>query len=167
MEEKPEDDRADLPPLQQGDAVLCSKAEVERKQTQPPTHYTEGMLIQAMKSVGRQVQDARLRQVLKETSGIGTEATCAAIIETRLARSNMERQGKRKQLVSTPKGRALIAAVPESVKDAATTAVWEQAPDDIAQGKSGLDEFLSRQCAWVTVLIAEINALPSPRPKVV
>lgn len=157
-EEDAKDDRADLPPLKQGDAVLCSKAEVERKQTQPPARHTEGTLIQAMKSVGRQMQDAKLRQVLKETSGIGTEATRAAVIETLLARSYIERQGKKKQLVSTPKGRALIAAVPESVKDAATTAVWEQALDDIAQGNAGLDEFLAKQRVWLTTLLVEIKS---------
>jgi len=52
----------------------------------------------------------------------------------------------------------LIAAVPESVKDAATTAVWEQALDDIAQGKAGLDEFLTKQRVWLTALLVEIKA---------
>ncbi|MGQ0701394.1 MAG: DNA topoisomerase [Panacagrimonas sp.] len=167
MDDEPEDDRADLPPLKQGDAVLCSRAEVEHKQTRPPARYTEGTLIQAMKSVGRQVQDAKLRQVLKENSGIGTEATRAAIIETLLTRNYIERQGKKKQLNSTPKGQTLIAAVPESVKDAGTTAVWEQALDDIAQGKAGLDEFLSRQNALLKTLMAEIKARAPTPPRVV
>lgn len=157
-DDEADDERASLPPLKHGDAVLCAKAEVERKQTQPPARHTEGTLIQAMKSVGRQVQDAKLRQVLKETSGIGTEATRAAIIEMLLARSYIERQGKKKQLVSTAKGRALIAAVPESVKDAATTAVWEQALDDIAQGKAGLEEFLAKQRTWLKALLVDIRA---------
>lgn len=147
-----EDDAA-LPPLKQGDAVRCSRAEVERKLTQPPARYTEGTLIQAMKSIGRLIQDAKLRQVLKETSGIGTEATRAAIIETLLARGYVIRQGKKKQLVSTPKGRTLIAAVPEAVKDAATTALWEQALDDIAQGKAELEPFLARQRDGLSALV--------------
>lgn len=152
-----EDDAA-LPPLKQGDAVLCNRAEVERKLTQAPARYTEGTLIQAMKSIGRLIQDAKLRQVLKETAGIGTEATRAAIIETLLARGYVIRQGKKKQLVSTPKGRTLIAAVPEAVKDSATTALWEQALDDIAQGKAALEPFLARQRDGLSALVRQLKA---------
>lgn len=158
-----DDEQAPLPRLKQGDAVRCAKAEVERKQTQPPARYTEGTLIQAMKSVGRLVQDAKLRQVLKETSGIGTEATRASIIETLLSRAYIERRGKKKHLLSTPKGRTLIVAVPEAVKDAATTALWEQALDDIAQGKAALEPFLLRQRDSLSALVRQLKAqAPSP-----
>ncbi len=156
-DDEADDERASLPPLKHGDAVFCGNAEVERKQTQPPARHTEGTLIQAMKSVGRQMQDAKLRQVLKETSGIGTEATRAAIIETLLARSYIVRQGKNKQLVSMPKGRVLIDAVPDAVKNVETTALWEQALEEIAQGRSGLDGFLISQREWLTALMAEIK----------
>lgn len=157
-DDETDDDQTQLPPLKQGNPVRCLSAEVERKQTQPPVRYTEGTLIQAMKSVGRQVQDAKLKQVLKETSGIGTEATRAAIIETLLARAYIERRGKKKHLLSTPKGRALIAAVPDAVKDSATTAVWEQALDGIAQGKAALEPFLARQCDVISAVLGRLKA---------
>ncbi len=153
-----DEDRIELPSLKQGNAVRCARVEVERKQTQPPARYTEGTLIQEMKSVGRQVQDVKLRQVLKETSGIGTEATRAAIIETLLGRAYIERHGKKKHLVSTLKGRELIAVVPEAVKDAATTAIWEQALDEIANGRGTLDDFLAQQRESVTRLVLAIQA---------
>ena len=151
------EDRAELPRLKLGDPVRCEKTEIAQKQTQPPARYTEGTLIQAMKSVGRQLQDVRLRQVLKETSGIGTEATRAAIIETLLGRAYIERRGRKKHLVSTAKGRELIAAVPEAVKDATTTALWEQALDDIANGRGSLDDFLAQQRASVATLVQQIK----------
>ena len=158
-----DNDQVQLPRLKQSDPVRCARAEVERKQTQSPARYTEGTLIQAMKSVGRQVQDVKLRQVLKETSGIGTEATRASIIETLLARAYIERRGKNKHLISTPKGRSLIAAVPEAVKDAATTAVWEQALDDIANGRGTLGDFLAQQRTLVTTLVLAIKSEASPQ----
>ena len=158
-----DDEQAQLPRLKQSDPVRCAKAEVERKQTQPPARFTEGTLIQAMKSVGRLVQDLKLRQVLKETSGIGTEATRASIIETLLARAYIERRGKKKHLLSTPKGRALIAAVPEAAKDAATTAVWEQALDDISIGRGTLGDFLAQQRTLVTTLVLAIKSEASPQ----
>ncbi len=157
-DDESDDDQTQLPRLKQGDPVRCAKAEVEHQQTQPPACYTEGTLIQAMKSVGRQVQDVKLRQVLKSTSGIGTEATRASIIETLLSRAYVERRGKKKHLVSTPKGQALIAAVPEAVKDAATTALWEQALDEIANGRCGLDDFLAQQRGLMTTLVLAIKA---------
>lgn len=152
------EDGGALPPLKLGDPVLCNKAEVESKLTQPPSRYTEGTLIQAMKSIGRLVKDVRLRQVLKDTAGIGTEATRASIIETLLARGYVVRQGKKKLLVSTPKGRSLVAAVPDSLKDAATTALWEQALDDIAQGQAALEPFLTRQQRTISDLVSQIKA---------
>ncbi len=149
-----------LPPVSQGDAARAVAAEVVNRHTTPPARYTEGTLIAAMKSVGRLVQDARLKAVLKETSGIGTEATRAAIIETLLKRGFIVREG-RKHLVSTSPGRALIDAVPDDVKDPATTARWEQALDEIAQGKGDLGAFLSAQAQWLEVLVKE-TAIDAP-----
>lgn len=153
-----------LPQVVQGDAARVVAAEVVNRRTTPPARYTEGTLIAAMKSVGRLVQDARLKAVLKETSGIGTEATRAAIIETLLKRGFIVREG-RKHLVSTSPGRTLIDAVPDDVKDPATTARWEQALDEIAQGKGDLGAFLSAQAQWLEVLVKE-TARGAAKPQV-
>ncbi|MBI3774154.1 MAG: topoisomerase DNA-binding C4 zinc finger domain-containing protein, partial [Gammaproteobacteria bacterium] len=142
-----------LPTVAQGEAVAVSDVEVQAKQTQPLQHYTEGTLIAAMKSIGKLVADPKLKSVLKETAGIGTEATRASIIETLFKRAFVRKQGK-KYLLSTPAGRALIAAVPDQVKDPATTARWEQALDDIAQGAGSLQAFLDAQAAWVAGIVA-------------
>lgn len=146
-------DEAPLPAVKAGDTLQCLSAEVEAKQTKPPQAYSEGTLIQAMKSIGQLVQDPRLRKVLKETSGIGTEATRAAIIETLMLRQYIEHQGKKKRLVSTAKGRLLVDAVPEPIKDPAMTALWEQALEEIAMGKSLLAPFMERQTQWVKKLV--------------
>ncbi|MFZ5593695.1 MAG: DNA topoisomerase 3 [Pseudomonadota bacterium] len=143
-----------LPPVTQGDAAKVVEAEVVNRHTKPPARYTEGTLIAAMKSVGRLVQDAQLKAVLKDTSGIGTEATRASIIETLLKRGFIVREG-RKHLVSTSPGRALIDAVPNNVKDPATTARWEQALDEIAHGKGDLGAFLGAQAQWLEGLVKE------------
>ena len=111
-----------------------------------------------MKSVGKNVENPVLKKVLRETAGIGTEATRASIIETLLRRRFIAREGK-KHIVSTPAGRALIDALPETVKDPITTAVWEQTLDDIAQGRAALDSFLHCQVDWLTGLITEVKAM--------
>ncbi len=151
-EDEPEG-AAPLPRLSQGDALVCLSAKVEAKQTKPPARHTEGTLLQAMKSVGARVDDPALKKILRETSGIGTEATRASIIETLVQRAYIERQGKKKALVSTAKGRKLIDILPAPVKDPATTALWEQALEEIAAGRAPMGPFLERQASWVRQIV--------------
>ena|SRR3569623_1847784 len=117
-----------------------------------------------MKSIGQLVQDERLKKILRETSGIGTEATRAAIIETLVQRQYIERQGKSRRLVSTAKGRLLIDAVPDPIKAPGMTALWEQAREEIAAGKASLGPFMERQTQWVRQLVGMAKAQSSLRP---
>ncbi|MFR0673085.1 DNA topoisomerase III [Enterobacterales bacterium AW_CKDN230030176-1A_HGKHYDSX7] len=140
-----------LPALSQG--VICRVREVLLKDlwTQPPKPFTEGDLIKAMKNVAKWVEDPRLKQKLKETTGIGTEATRANIIQGLLDRGYLVKNGK--ALVATPAARSLIAAVPKAIADPGTTAIWEQALDMVQSGEMTLDEFVTRQSAWVGKLV--------------
>src|SRR5699024_7588941 len=56
--------------------------EIAKRKTKPPKYYTEGQLINVMKHAGKEVDDEALQHTLKESEGIGTEATRASIIET-------------------------------------------------------------------------------------
>lgn len=145
-------DGQDLPQLSREATCPVVEAEVAAKHTKPPARFTEGTLIAAMKNVAKLITDERLRQVLRETSGIGTEATRAGIIKTLLDRGFMMKRNK--NLISTDTGRALVDALPAPVKDPGTTALWEQALDDIAQGRGYLDEFVQRQAEWVAAMVA-------------
>ncbi|MBF0416709.1 MAG: DNA topoisomerase 3 [Magnetococcales bacterium] len=153
--EEGEDDQR-LPHVLAGEDASIEKTELNAKQTSPPNRYTEGTLIQAMKSVGKRVEDPRLRKILRDTSGIGTEATRASIIETLINRGLLAKEGK-KNLVSMPAGRALADALPHSVTDPATTAVWEQFLEDIANGSRSLDEFLDKSELWLHRLIGNVK----------
>ncbi|HEB93146.1 MAG TPA: DNA topoisomerase III [Gammaproteobacteria bacterium] len=158
----PGDKEASLPAVEAGQPARLDHTEIENKTTKPPPRFTEGTLIQAMKTVGRTVTDPRLKAVLKETAGIGTEATRASILETLIERAYLVRQ--KKNLVSTPLGRALIDAVPDTVKDPATTAVWEQQLDAIARGKGDLAGFVQAQAAQIQQLIDALRAQPPAEP---
>lgn len=142
---------APLPAVEPGQAARLERAEIENKTTKPPARFTEGTLIQAMKSIGKTITDAKLKAVLKETAGIGTEATRASMLETLIQRTYPSRQ--KKHLVSTTLGRTLIDAVPDAVKDPATTAIWEQHLDAIAQGTGALDAFVQGQSNHLSQLI--------------
>ena len=145
-----------LPNVAKGDSLKVIDTRLEDKQTQPPASYTEGTLIQAMKNIGKTVANPILKKRLKETSGIGTEATRASIIEVLLKRKFINKQAK-KNLVSTLQAQALIEALPEPVKDPATTAVWEQTLEDIAQGKGNAMQFVQDQANMVRRLTEQVK----------
>ncbi|MGY9370161.1 DNA topoisomerase III [Citrobacter pasteurii] len=151
--QSPEETQA-LPALQQGQTCEVEQVDVRARQTQPPEHYTEGTLIAAMKNAARLVSDERLKQRLKENAGIGTEATRAGIIQTLLKRGYLIKQCR--FLLATNTASALIDALPETLKDPGTTALWEQMLDDIATGKMGLEAFLAQQEQNVTDLIKSL-----------
>jgi DNA topoisomerase-3 len=138
--------------------------------TQPPKPFTEGDLIKAMKNVAKLVDDPRLKQKLKDTTGIGTEATRAGIIQGLLDRGYLSKNGK--ALAATPAAFSLIDAVPRAIADPGTTAIWEQALDMVQSGEMSLEEFVTRQSAWMSKhvercagLRLNISAAASPQGK--
>lgn len=146
-----------LPKLAQGDSLVCGDAKVLSKKTTPPRHYTDGTLICDMTNVHKFVQDEEIKKRLRETAGIGTEATRAGIIETLIKRKFIEKKGK--QLISTPAGRSLIAALGTStIVDVGTTGLFEGWLDEIANGRLSQEEFLKDVVASV---IKEIDLLKS------
>lgn len=60
-------------------------------------------------------------------------------------------------LLATDTASTLIDALPETLKDPGTTALWEQMLDDIATGKMGLEAFLVQQQQNVTELIKSLR----------
>ncbi len=159
-----------LPTLQQGQQ--CSVAGVTLKDlwTQPPKPFTEGDLIKAMKNVAKLVDDPRLKQKLKDTTGIGTEATRAGIIQGLLDRGYLTKQGK--ALSASPAAFGLIDAVPRAIADPGTTAIWEQALDMVQSGEMSLEEFVAKQSAWMRKQVERcrdlrltISGPPSPPGK--
>jgi len=137
--------------LHKGATINVISSQCHNKQTKPPSRYTSGTLIAAMKNAGRLIDNPSLRKVLKETSGIGTEATRASIIDTLLDRTYLKKTGK--FLVSTEFGRSLISSVPDTLKDPGTTALWEQVLDDIANNKSTLEMFMEKQNKFISEMI--------------
>jgi len=140
-----------LPALREGQDCNVNGLQLKDLWTQPPKPFTEGDLIKAMKNVAKLVDDPRLKQKLKETTGIGTEATRASIIQGLLDRGYLVKNGK--ALSATPAAFSLIDAVPRAIADPGTTAIWEQALDMVQSGEMTLDEFVARQSAWMGKLV--------------
>jgi DNA topoisomerase-3 len=123
-----------LPRLDIGQSLKCLQAEVLEKHTSPPKTYTDGSLLAAMTGISAHVSDPQLRKVLRETDGLGTEATRAGIIELLFSRGFLSRTGK--TITSTPSGRGLIEALPDVATYPDMTARWESELSAISEGKS-------------------------------
>jgi DNA topoisomerase-3 len=142
-----------LPPLRDGLACQVTGAELKALRTLPPRPYTQGELVKAMKGVAKLVSDPRLKQKLKDTVGIGTEATRANIIGGLLGRGYLLKKGR--AVRASDAAFTLIDTVPAAIADPGTTAVWEQALDMIETGRLTLETFITKQSAWITQLIAQ------------
>lgn len=160
--ENPEEDEPSrksqvLPVLQQGTQCAVDDVELKSMRTAAPKPLTEGDLIKAMKNVAKLVNDPRLKQKLRDTTGIGTEATRAGIIKGLIDRGYLLK--KKRALMASAAAHTLIEAVPAAVADPGMTAIWEQALDEIEAGRLTLDAFVTKQAKWVTQLVAHYRSL--------
>ena len=156
-EDEPSHKSQVLPILQKGAQCAVDNAELKSMQTAAPKPLTEGDLIKAMKNVAKLVNDPRLKQKLRDTTGIGTEATRAGIIKGLIDRGYLLK--KKRALMATAAAHTLIEAVPAAVADPGMTAIWEQALDEIEAGRLTLDAFVAKQANWIAQLVEHCGAL--------
>lgn len=142
-----------LPALRAGMACQVGAVDLKALKTLPPKPYTQGELVKAMKGVAKLVTDPRLKQKLKDTTGIGTEATRANVINGLLARGYLVKKGR--AVRASDAAFTLIDTVPPAIADPGTTAVWEQALDMIEAGTLTLDTFIEKQSTWVAQLVQQ------------
>ncbi|WP_298720675.1 DNA topoisomerase III [uncultured Oceanisphaera sp.] len=144
-----------LPALAVGDALLCLEGELLDKLTQPPKHFSDATLLAAMTNIARYVTDAELRKILRDTDGLGTEATRAGIIELLFNRGFLAREGK--QIRATEAGTKLIASLPESATTPDMTARWEAVLDAISRKQAAYQGFMAELEASLPVLISQVD----------
>lgn len=142
-----------LPALHEGLSCQITGIDCKALKTSPPRPYTQGELVKAMKGVAKLVSDPRLKQKLKDTTGIGTEATRANIIKGLLDRGYLLK--KSRSVRASDAAFTLIDAVPGAIADPGMTAIWEQTLDMIEAGQLTLDVFIDKQSAWITQLVQQ------------
>jgi DNA topoisomerase-1 len=120
-------DRASqLPTLQAGQSLNATEASHEKRQTQPPSRYSEPKLVQLM-----------------EKKGIGRPSTYASTLKTLKERQYLELKGK--TLHPTALGlstdQVLLDVLPDIVSSEFTAAM-ESSLDAIAEGKQHWEQYL-------------------------
>jgi len=164
LEKQEQDDNVNtIPEYSISDAIEVINSKIQNKKTKPLPRFNEGSLISAMKSIAKYIDDKSLKHVLKETAGIGTEATRANILEILINREFIAKKGK--QLISTERGRDLIALLPSSITSPATTAIWEQQIESIASGEGDLEDFFDDQADTLTGMLSQLETLALSKGK--
>ena len=157
--DKDDESGQELPQLIEGQACNIMDCKIEAKKTKAPSLFTEGTLIEAMKQVGRYVSDPRLKAKLKETTGIGTNATRAGIIKNLLDRKLIVKKGKH-HLIASSEAHDLLTAVPAAISNPGTTAIWEQALDMVESGELSLESFVAKQSTWIANIVDKYQNQP-------
>ena len=129
-----------LPSLSKGQELHCQRGELLNKVTEPPKAFTDASLLSAMTGIARYIDDKNLKKVLKETDGIGTEATRAGIIELLFKRGFLTRHGK--AINATELGHSLVNALPERACLPDMTAEWELALNQISERQLNYQAFM-------------------------
>ena len=139
-EDEDENQEPLLPIVKKGQILYCERGEVVSKKTQPPKPFTDATLLSAMTGIARFVQDKELKKILRETDGLGTEATRAGIIELLFKRGFLTKKGR--NIHSTETGRILISALPDIATQPDMTAHWEAQLTDISQKQATYQQFM-------------------------
>lgn len=172
-EQDEEEAPAAIPVLKSGETFPLDSAEPLEKQTKPKPLHTESSLLSAMESCGRALDEAELRDSLKDI-GIGTPATRASIIETLFSRDYVRRE--KKNLVPTEKGLAVYHTVKnKKIADVEMTGQWETALARIETGemdaatfRKGIEVYaaqITEELLQVQVSVTDGKQIPCPKCK--
>ncbi|KGP71666.1 type IA DNA topoisomerase [Pontibacillus yanchengensis] len=142
-----------LPDVHNGEDV---KAHVHLKEsmTKPPKPYTEGDLINMMKTCGKLIDNEEDVEMLKEVEGLGTEATRSSIIETIKNQKYIE--VKKNVVYVTEKGVTLCEAIEGTLLSSPSmTAKWETYLKKIGSGQGSKQTFIKQTSQFIEKLIEE------------
>lgn len=156
-EDNDEDDNdQSLPDIQKGLRAKVASPRAVNGKTKPPARYTEATLLSAMEHPGKFVDNKDLKETLESTSGLGTPATRADIIEKLFNTFYIERRGK--EIYPTSKGIQLIGLVPKDLKSPELTAKWEQQLAMISKGRVNQNTFVGEMKTYATKLVGAVIA---------
>jgi DNA topoisomerase-3 len=144
-----------LPNVAKGEQVDFINGKLDEKHTSPPKPFTDATLLSAMTGISRYVSDPEIKKVLRETDGLGTEATRAGIIELLFKRQYLCRKGK--EIISTSVGRHLVNSLPKKLVLPDMTAHWEAQLEAISEKNMKYEQFMSPLTDNLKQLINEVS----------
>lgn len=157
------DDIVTKPIPEKGSTVAVDSFSVYDMETKPPSVYTTGSLILAMEKAGKLIEDEELREQIK-TSGIGTSATRAGIIEKlstpdKNGISFITIDGKSQKVIPTEFGKKIVPVIEEfdsTLTSPVKTADMENHLSAIADGSMQYEEYLAQVKEYVSSISGKV-----------
>jgi len=157
------EDSGTLPAVAKDEAVETRDLYTKAGKTSPPKRMSEGDLLGAMQSAGKELDDDALKGAMKDC-GLGTPATRANIIETLLKRAFVERT--RNILQPTAKGIELVQSIQaEALKSPQLTGEWEAQMERIRRGEAGRAAFMEGIHTFVREVVGQIKGSAATGPR--
>lgn len=160
-----------LPEYKVGAIVKIEQSIPYEKKSSPPARYSTGSIIEAMKNIASQVTDPELKKVMRESEGIGTEATRAGIlldlqksgyIETKKNMIYITDQGRRYiENIRTPKGDGFDYGIADPVK----VAYWSSKAKEIQLGEAKVEDILTNFYDYLEKTIAMLKMSGAPEKR--
>ena len=162
----------DLPEHKKGDTVEIDESISYEKVSSPPARYSMGSIINAMKNIASQVTDPELKKVMRESEGIGTEATRAGIL-TDLAKSGyistkknmiyITDLGKRYiENIRTPKPGGSEGEYDYNIAEPVKVAYWSSKAKEIQLGEADVKTILDEFYKYLEQTIVDIKNSGEP-----
>lgn len=153
-EEEDTEENQSIPTLTDGEELPVKEVFTEAKKTKPQPLYTEGTLLKAMETAGREIDDDELRAAMKDC-GLGTPATRAAVISKLFGIGYIDRQ--KKSIVPTQKGLEVYNLVKDkNISKPLLTGEWEKKLEDIRNETYAAGTFMNEICGYTKELTNEI-----------
>lgn len=128
-----------LPVIKKGEMITLKSFQIVEKKTKPQPLFTEASLLEKMETAGKDLTDEEEREAMK-SSGLGTPATRAAIIETLFRREYIRKE--KKLLLPTNKGLAVFNVIKSmKISDVQMTGYWENFLSKIEKGEAKAEDF--------------------------
>lgn len=152
-----------LPNITNGKKYPFVDAKLEKKQTTPPSRFTEASLLNAMENAGRYVSDIEAKKVLKVSKGIGTGGTRSDIIKNLYKSGFITKKGK--TIYPTDKLMQWMDILPNSpLKSPQMTADLESQLSEVEHGTMTLHDFMESVNHQLDELIK--TALSAPKTSI-
>lgn len=163
---------ATLPPLKDQEIAVINDVDIVTKNTKPPSRYTQGDLVEAMRNVWQHIQDPKMKERLKEAKGIGTGATRDSIIQGLITQKWLEDKkiGKSKYLVPTETGMKIYLLFKQhpttrNLIDPTFTAMMEMQIDSIIEGKHSKSDVINKFASLTEIIRDKIISIHPPKVK--
>lgn len=159
-----------IPVYNSGDIVQIDANVVYEKTSTPPTRYTMGTIINAMKNIASQITDPELKKRMRESEGIGTEATRSTILKD-LKDTGYISLGKGNTIYITDMGKRYVenismkkedGSVDMGIADPVQVAYWSSQNKLIQLGEKTVNEVMDSFIKYLNKKISDLKSSGDP-----